>query len=81
MIAPPYLEPYISIGMADSGTWPKSCRCGATWSGETWRTLSFVGFADGGEDGELELRNCTCGSTLAVKRAATIAFGGTTSST
>jgi hypothetical protein len=53
--------------------WPKTCRCGAAWSHAAWATLFFVGYADGGEDGELELRNCECGSTLAVIRAATAA--------
>jgi hypothetical protein len=49
--------------------WPKTCRCGASWSRESWALLLLVGYADGGEDGELELRNCRCGSTLAVQRA------------
>ena len=53
-------------------SWPKICRCGASWSAETWATLALVGYADGAEDGEIELRNCRCGSTLAVKREATL---------
>lgn len=48
--------------------WPKNCRCGKAWTREAWRELALVGYADGGEDGELELRNCHCGSTLAVPR-------------
>ena len=56
--------------MPDLPLWPKACRCGASWSGEEWKTLVLVGYADGGEDGELELRNCVCGSTLAVQRDA-----------
>lgn len=47
---------------------PKHCRCGAQWTRDTWRELPLVGYADGGDDGELELRNCRCGSTLAVPR-------------
>ncbi|HSO32662.1 MAG TPA: hypothetical protein VLT33_09100 [Labilithrix sp.] len=57
---------------APSLSWPKVCRCGASWSPASWATLTLVGYADGAEDGELELRNCRCGSTLAVKRAATL---------
>ena len=52
------------------GPWPKKCRCGQCWTAESWAALFFVGYADGGEDGELELRNCVCGSTLAVQRRA-----------
>jgi hypothetical protein len=52
--------------------WPKACRCGRSWSRDEWATLVFVGYTDGGEDGELELRNCVCGSTVAVQRDATI---------
>ena len=48
--------------------WPKTCRCGASWSRKAWAQLPLVGYADGGDDGELELRNCDCGSTLAVLR-------------
>lgn len=60
------------LAMSDAHpSWPKTCRCGASWSVETWPTLVLVGYADGAEDGELELRNCRCGSTLAVKRETT----------
>lgn len=61
------------LAMSDpQQTWPKTCRCGASWSVDAWATLALVGYADGAEDGELELRNCRCGSTLAVKRATTL---------
>jgi hypothetical protein len=39
---------------------------------ECWSKLTLVGYADGAEDGELELRNCRCGSTLAVRRETTL---------
>jgi hypothetical protein len=55
--------------MPPDNQWPKTCRCGMSWSSDGWKRLTLVGFADGGEEGELELRNCTCGSTLAVRRA------------
>jgi hypothetical protein len=54
--------------MVERASWPKSCRCGATWSEPEWRELPFVGYAENGDGGELELRNCTCGSTIAVQR-------------
>lgn len=39
----------------------KRCACGATYTRSTWRKLPFVGIWE-----HLELRNCTCSSTLAV---------------
>lgn len=57
--------------MNDCASWPKTCRCGESWSRERWAALGLVGYTDGGEDGELELRNCDCGSTLAVQRETT----------
>lgn len=50
-----------------SQPWPKCCLCGLSWSREAWRQLVLVGHTDAAEDGELELRNCSCGSTLAVQ--------------
>lgn len=32
-----------------------------------WATLEPVGFQDDGEGGALEMKNCRCGSTLAVE--------------
>jgi hypothetical protein len=58
--------------MQERTHWPKICRCGAVWAQRPWAEQPLVGYADGDEDGELELRNCTCGSTLAVRRIATV---------
>lgn len=41
----------------------KKCRCGATYTPETWSQLPLVGHQDD-VGGSLELRNCTCGSTI-----------------
>jgi hypothetical protein len=45
--------------------WPKVCACGSTYSARGWSSLELVGEHDDGVD-LLELRNCVCGSTLAV---------------
>jgi len=44
----------------------KKCSCGLPYTEEEWKQLYFVGYQrfDWGE--EQELRNCVCGSTLAV---------------
>jgi hypothetical protein len=44
----------------------KSCACGRLISPESWGRLRLVGTADNGRGiGELlELRNCSCGSTI-----------------
>lgn len=55
---------------------PKRCLCGLSWSRETWRQLVLIGHMHAAEDGELELRNCTCGSTLSVKLAWTEPHAG-----
>lgn len=46
--------------------WPKACSCGAKYYAGEWTLLSFVGYMTD-EVERLELRNCTCGSTLAVE--------------
>jgi len=51
--------------------WPKACRCGEAWAREAWAKLILVGHTEAPDEGEIELRNCTCGSTLAVPRDAT----------
>lgn len=49
------------------GTWPKRCGCGVVHWSTSWETLKLVGTASY-EPGELlELRNCGCGSTLAIQ--------------
>jgi len=45
---------------------PKVCPCGARYSPRAWGELALVGRMDDGDGGDLELRNCACGSTLAV---------------
>lgn len=45
--------------------WPKACACGAIWWPARFRALVYVGeWAFEGES--LELRNCVCGSTIAI---------------
>jgi hypothetical protein len=46
----------------------KHCACGRTISPDSWECLPLVGRTDNGRGiGELlELRNCACGSTLAM---------------
>lgn len=41
------------------------CGCGMVFTAEQWAELPFVGLQDDGDGGELELRNCPCGSTRA----------------
>jgi hypothetical protein len=54
----------------------KTCACGLCYSAEGWAALRYVGAMSDGEDGEIELRDCACGSTLAIElpvdRAATL---------
>lgn len=47
----------------------KQCGCGRSFTEETWRALDYCGRMDLGEEDEpaLELRNCPCGSTLAIR--------------
>jgi len=53
--------------MITANEWPKRCTCCARpyYAGE-WTTLSFVGYMDDGDGGRLELRNCSCGTTLSI---------------
>jgi len=44
----------------------KRCACGLAYDRAGWEALPSRGRTDDGEGGQLELRNCTCGSTLAV---------------
>jgi hypothetical protein len=44
----------------------KVCRCGRDFTEATWAQLARVGLMSDGEGGCLSLRNCACGSTLAV---------------
>lgn len=43
----------------------KDCSCGKHYDAKTWVALSYVGVQDP-KDYPMELRNCSCGSTLGV---------------
>ncbi len=45
--------------------WPKSCACGRSYAAEEWLELPGCGRQGDGVD-ILDLRNCSCGSTMAV---------------
>lgn len=48
----------------------KKCSlCGRKFSACEWRQLHLVGYQENCEGGWLELRNCTCTSTLSVQVA------------
>jgi hypothetical protein len=44
----------------------KSCRCGCSYTESEWATLKSIGLMSDGDGGQLSLRNCACGSTLAI---------------
>lgn len=46
---------------------PKVCGCGREHDAFAWARLPFVGLMDLGDGAALELRNCSCDSTLAVE--------------
>lgn len=46
-------------------SWPKVCACGAGYERTDWLRLRSVGVMRIFHDVCLDLRNCTCGSTLA----------------
>ncbi len=50
--------------------WPKRCLCGACYWPATWSALPFVGMLDVADPLPIELRNCRCGSTIAVEGSA-----------
>jgi len=43
----------------------KTCACGRSYTAEQWRRLRLVGIQPD-EPVDLELRDCECGSTLAM---------------
>ena len=45
------------------------CACGAAYTWTEWDDRPLVGVQDDGEGGQLEMRNCRCGSTMARARA------------
>ena len=40
--------------------------CGTRHTYSTWAKLRFLGYQDDGNGECIELRNCTCGSTIAI---------------
>jgi hypothetical protein len=50
----------------------KVCKCGQRFTQKQWNSLQNVGRMDLEEDGDkrLELRNCPCGSTIAIEHPA-----------
>jgi hypothetical protein len=52
-----------------ANAWPKRCACGATYDRESWERLVLVAHASapGTDWAGLEMRNCACGSTLAIE--------------
>ena len=47
---------------------PKRCTCcGVEYYPGDWVALAFCGYQDDGAGGRLELRHCTCGSTIAIQ--------------
>ncbi len=50
--------------MIPTSIWPKLCGCGCSYTEHEWSMLMLIGrMKDEVED--IELRNCTCGSTIA----------------
>lgn len=45
----------------------KRCSCGKEYDPDEWQNLPYVGVWDLGIGTVLSLRNCSCGSTLAVE--------------
>lgn len=45
----------------------KTCSCGRSHSLASWRDLPYVGIQRVDGEPDLELRNCACGSTLAIE--------------
>ena len=43
------------------------CSCGCAYTADQWNALPLVGDQPDGEGGVLELRNCTCTSTIAAQ--------------
>lgn len=55
------------------GSFPKTCGCGEVYTQDAWQQLPFGGIWPGSDmhtgrkyGPDLETRNCTCGSTVAV---------------
>jgi hypothetical protein len=52
---------------------PKKCSCGRTHDAADWTMLHLVGWQTIGDE-RLELRNCACGSTLAIPAPLSLLF-------
>jgi hypothetical protein len=55
------------LRLVDSA-WPKRCACGQTWNEVEWSRLHAVGELQE-DEGVLEMRVCTCCSTISRLRA------------
>lgn len=56
-------DPDRAIGL--TGPWPKACGCGRSYTEHEWSLLKYIGEMVDPEE-SCELRNCACGSTIAV---------------
>jgi hypothetical protein len=56
----------VETGASDDTQWPRTCRCGESWTAEEWRELPSDGRYFAGAEGWLELRTCVCGARLTV---------------
>ena len=45
---------------------PHRCSCGANYTRAQWQSLKYVGIQHGVAGEQLELRNCSCGTTRAI---------------
>lgn len=50
----------------NAAVWPKVCGCRRSHVAEGWRDLRLVGRMDQGTTDEIEIRDCGCGSSIAV---------------
>jgi len=54
--------------LEDLAVFKRCSRCDTRYSAAGWRKLRLVGYQEQGEDyPPLELRNCGCGTTLAIE--------------
>lgn len=61
-------NPPICQECAGTRGWSKTCACGLMYDEPAWCALPLVGYSDADEDGDkrIEMRNCPCGSTIAI---------------
>lgn len=53
--------------MSRRNDWPKVCACGRSYSHDEWHELKVLPVWDIGLEYRLDLRNCECNSTMAIK--------------